>query len=62
MRSDPQAVPARVNKTAPAYDLHHGDLPPALAFGSALAINAEFMGPSFARDRLCALQVYDGNG
>jgi ribonuclease D len=42
------------------YVLHENDLPAGVTFGSALAIDSEFMGLNPWRDRLCLLQIYDG--
>ncbi|TMJ71609.1 MAG: ribonuclease D, partial [Alphaproteobacteria bacterium] len=36
-----------------SHQLHHGDLPEGLAFGSAVAIDTEAMGLNPHRDRLC---------
>src|SRR5712672_2635510 len=46
-----------------SHQLHHGDLPEGLAFGSAVAIDTEAMGLNPHRDRLCLVQLSadDGN-
>jgi ribonuclease D len=42
--------------------LHHNDLPEHLEFGPILAIDTEAMGLKDGRDRLCVVQLSDGNG
>lgn len=43
------------------YKLYKNDLPDGLQLGDTLAIDSEFMGLNPWRDRLCLLQIYDGN-
>ncbi len=43
------------------YKLHKNDLPADVVFGDVLSIDSEFMGLNPHRDRLCLLQIYDGN-
>ena len=45
-----------------SHQLHHGDLPEGLAFGSAVAIDTEAMGLNPHRDRLCLVQLSAGDG
>ncbi|MCB6178073.1 ribonuclease D [Rhodobacter sp. Har01] len=42
--------------------LHKNDLPDGLALGSVVAIDTETMGLDPRRDRLCVVQLSDGNG
>ncbi|MGK7868504.1 ribonuclease D [Falsiroseomonas sp. E2-1-a20] len=42
--------------------LHRHDLPEGLSFGSSVAIDTETMGLDPRRDRLCLVQLSDGNG
>ncbi len=42
--------------------LHHGDLPDNIDFGPVVAIDSETMGLNTVRDRLCVVQLSDGNG
>jgi Ribonuclease D len=42
--------------------LHHDDIPADLALGKVLAIDTEAMGLRDGRDRLCVLQMSDGQG
>ena len=42
--------------------LHKGDLPDTLDLGSIVAIDCETMGLNFYRDRLCLVQLSDGDG
>lgn len=42
--------------------LHHNDLPGDVAFEGAVAIDSETMGLNPLRDRLCVVQLSDGNG
>lgn len=43
-----------------SYKLYKNDLPVGLKLGKSLAIDSEFMGLNPWRDRLCLLQIYDG--
>ncbi len=45
---------------ASRYALHRNDIPADLTFGPSLAMDSEFMGLNVFRDRLCLLQIYDG--
>lgn len=45
-----------------AIHLHKGDLPNGLALGPVVAIDTETMGLDPRRDRLCVVQLSDGNG
>lgn len=42
--------------------LHRNDLPDGLSFGESLAIDTETTGLNLQRDRLCVVQLSDGNG
>ena len=42
-------------------ELHKGDLPENLDLGTIVAVDSEFMGLNFRRDRLCLIQVSSGN-
>jgi ribonuclease D len=42
--------------------LHEGDLPPGLNLGPIVAVDTETMGLNPARDRLCVVQLTDGDG
>ena len=44
------------------HQLHRGDLPEGVAFGSAVAIDTEAMGLNPHRDRLCLIQLSGGDG
>ena len=45
-----------------ANHLHKGDLPTGLYFGAIVAIDSETMGLDPYRDRLCLIQLSDGQG
>ncbi|MFP6696290.1 MAG: ribonuclease H-like domain-containing protein [Alphaproteobacteria bacterium] len=45
-----------------ANHLHKGDLPTGLNFGAMVAIDSETMGLDPHRDRLCLIQLSDGQG
>jgi ribonuclease D len=45
-----------------AIELHQGDLPASLSFGSAVAVDTETMGLRPGRDRLCLVQLSAGDG
>lgn len=45
-----------------AVHLHHHDLPGDLDLGTSVAIDTETMGLNPHRDRLCLVQLSDGNG
>jgi ribonuclease D len=42
--------------------LHNNDLKENISFGKTVAIDTEAMGLDPARDRLCLIQLYDGDG
>ena len=42
--------------------LHRGDLPGAVSFNGAIAVDSETMGLSLVRDPLCLVQLSDGGG
>ncbi len=42
--------------------VHDGDLPDGLDFGTSVAVDSETMGLNPHRDRLCVVQLSDGNG
>jgi ribonuclease D len=44
------------------YWLHHGDLPEGIDFRTAVAVDTETMGLNPQRDRLCVVQLSNGNG
>ena len=45
-----------------SYVLHKNDLPNDLVLGPVVAVDSETMGLSHYRDRLCLVQLSDGNG
>ena len=45
-----------------AIHLHKGDLPADVAFGDSVAVDSETMGLSPIRDRLCLIQLSNGDG
>jgi ribonuclease D len=42
--------------------VHKGDLPAAVKLGNVIAVDCEMMGLDFHRDRLCLVQLSDGQG
>jgi len=46
---------------SPDISLHHGDIPAGLSFGSVVAVDTESLGLSWARDRLCLVQLSAGD-
>lgn len=42
--------------------VHQGDLPKDVVFSDSVAIDTETMGLNHSRDKLCVLQLSDGNG
>jgi ribonuclease D len=42
--------------------LHQNDLPNDITFSNSVAVDSETMGLKIARDRLCLIQLSDGNG
>lgn len=44
------------------YNLYNGDLPDNLVLGNEIAIDTEALGLNNFRDRLCLVQLTDGNG
>lgn len=59
----PQAEPApnRIEQKM-SIELHKGDLPDGLDFGSSVAIDTETLGLNPLRDRLCLVQLSAGDG
>lgn len=45
-----------------AVHLHRGDLPAGVKLGPVIAVDSETMGLSLLRDRLCLIQLTDGEG
>ena len=45
-----------------AIDVHKGDLPPGLDFGTSVAVDTETLGLNPKRDRLCVVQLSGGDG
>lgn len=45
-----------------AYFVHQGDLPEDVSFDGAIAVDTEAMGLNNKRDRLCLVQLSDGQG
>ena len=43
------------------YTLYDNDLPPELEFTDCVAIDTETMGLDFKRDRLCLVQISNGD-
>ena len=41
--------------------VHNHDLPKDIEFGNKIAIDCEFMGLNFLRDKLCLVQISSGN-
>ena len=41
--------------------LHKNDLPKELKFGNKIAVDCEFMGLNFLRDKLCLVQISSGS-
>ena len=50
------------NTPVPVIHFYEGDLPPGFALDGALAIDCEAMGLIHGRDRLCLVQLSNGNG
>ena len=48
--------------TAVKIRVHPGDLPEGLSLGPVVAVDTETMGLNPHRDRLCVVQLYDGEG
>ena len=42
--------------------IHQDDLPSPLKFGKSIAIDTEAMGLNHQRDRVCLIQLSNGNG
>jgi len=48
--------------STPTITLHRGDIPAGLSFGPIVAVDTESLGLSWARDRLCLVQLSAGDG
>ncbi|MFL2829891.1 MAG: ribonuclease D [Candidatus Puniceispirillales bacterium] len=44
------------------YFLHHDDIPSEINFGNIIAVDTETMGLNLQRDRLCLIQLSNGDG
>jgi ribonuclease D len=51
-----------LNQTPPTIEFHKGDLPPGRISARAIAIDTETMGLDPYRDRLCLVQMSEGDG
>jgi ribonuclease D len=51
-----------LNTASPTIELYKGDLPPGRFSGRAVAIDTETLGLNPHRDRLCLVQLSDGDG
>jgi ribonuclease D len=51
-----------LNTASPNIELHKGNLPPGRFSGRAVAIDTETLGLNPHRDRLCLVQLSDGDG
>ena len=51
-----------MNTASPTIELYRGDLPPGRFSGRAVAIDTETMGLDPNRDRLCLVQLSEGDG
>lgn len=51
-----------LRRTAITNYLHKGDLPSSVTFSGDLAVDTEAMGLNNKRDRLCVVQISDGQG
>ena len=60
----PPSFPTSVkhHMTGPRIELHKGDLPAGLTFGTSVAIDTETLGLKPHRDRLCLVQLSAGDG
>lgn len=52
----------RLESSLMTIHLHHGDLPDGISFGSAIAVDTETLGLNPHRDRLCLVQLSNGDG
>ena len=51
-----------MNQTTPSIEFHKGDLPPGRLAARSIAIDTETMGLDPYRDRLCLVQLSEGDG
>ena len=45
-----------------SIQLHKGDIPAGISFGSSVAVDTETLGLSLVRDKLCVVQLSAGDG
>lgn len=62
LRSIVASFTANRGRTAITNYLHKGDLPKDVSFQGDIAVDTEAMGLNNKRDRLCVVQLSDGNG
>ncbi|MGV1014428.1 MAG: ribonuclease D [Methyloceanibacter sp.] len=58
----PPRSTASLNQTEPAIEFHKGDLPPGRLRAPSVAIDTETLGLNLFRDRLCLVQLSQGDG
>lgn len=62
VRCDSFSEPLKDNMTQSKIKIHHGDLPAGLSFPNGVAIDTETLGLNPHRDRLCLVQLSNGDG
>lgn len=60
--SSHRALISQLTKNKMTNFLHKNDLPADIKFTGSIAVDSETMGLNIIRDRLCLIQISDGNG
>ena len=55
-------MPKPLKREPESIELHEGDIPSSVSFGDSVAVDTETQGLDLGRDRLCVVQLSEGNG
>ena len=55
-------MPKPLKREPESIELHEGDIPSSVSFGDSVAVDTETQGLDLGRDRLCVVQLSEGDG
>jgi len=55
-------LPKPLKREPESIELHEGDIPSSVSFGDSVAVDTETQGLDLGRDRLCVVQLSEGDG
>ena len=55
-------MPKPLKREPELIELHEGDIPSSVSFGDSVAVDTETQGLDLGRDRLCVVQLSEGDG